>query len=722
MKIAVFSFFLLAGSCLLAQSTSIPVVNKLQPQVLNYTNTNEVLLNKKLEFGLAIPQNFQDQIVNFLKKVETEEKLNPFLEWEVDVQFSFIHIESGFVQPVDAFYFVDYERNVRKNDWIEVATKQPFRARFCPTKTGEWMYTVALKVKGKEVLSSDKMKFTVIPSDAHGFTTLHPNQRNIQVDDKIVLPIGHNFVSPVNGVDSYTVSPNKTNKAASVQDWLAYHKDIKEYHQLGGHYFRFVQTAWSSLIEFEEKGNYYNRLHYAWEQDKLLEYCEQNGMMLNFNFLFQEPMMNFGQYYSAIWDFSHYEIQPDQTYKYNENDPYLPYCYNDSVGKQPHEMFLDDEDLKFHEQRMRYYISRYGYSTSIMMFEFLSESWHLDQYYPGPSYEMLSDEQGELVRKALLTYNDRMSEFIKVNMQHKDHLIGLHAFDNTIHWQNPVASKILDPSAQLKNIDVVGYSTYKNEPFRLIITRDGRGTQLSEGENSFYQKNVDFWAAYGKPVMHFEQGSVSDAIGANEASNFTPHNIDVRTVGFTGCSGLFAWEGMFQDEKRDTRIAWPGTVLAEKWMNNPKVIEVLQNSNGTWSQGRQAEKHSRRIKKATKETEYYVAGDMKSAAGFVLNRTYNSYTMSTTSEMKSLQQRPMEPFDTLTTINYEDGRPLYVSNLLPKMNYTITWYDWNTMESLGTQTLKATRKGEFVLEFPELTLDPEKLMRPMVWYTLTISE
>jgi hypothetical protein len=108
-----------------------------------------------------------------------------------------------------------------------------------------------------------------------------------------------------------------------------------------------------------------------------------------------------------------------------------------------------------------------------MMFEFLSESWHLDQYYPGESLEMLDNEQGKIVREALLNYNKRMATYIKVNMQHKDHLIGVHAYDNKIHWQNPAAMQILDPSAELDIIDVVGFSTYKNEAQRMLSSKEG---------------------------------------------------------------------------------------------------------------------------------------------------------------------------------------------------------------------------------------------------------
>lgn len=725
MKIAVLSFCTFLSWFSLAQNTSIPVVNNVRAEILNYGDKGQVQLLKKLELGVMVSDNISKQINNFLKKVETDEadKLNPYLEWDIDLEFTFTHKESGASENIDAFYYVEFERNLRKNDWVELPNKYPFRVRFAPTKEGDWSYSAVLKVRGKNVASIPENSFTVVDNEAHGFTMLHPNGRNVQLDGNIIIPVGHNFISPVNGVDTYACKPGETNKAARVDDWLDYHKDIQAYHRLGGRYFRFVCTAWSSMIEFEEKGNYYGRMHYAWEQDRLLEYCEANNMLINMNFMFQEPLMNYGQYNTAAWDFSHYEVQSDNSYRYNANDQYKPFCYNDSIGKEPHQMFTDEDDLRYHEQRMRYYISRYGYSTSIMMFEFLSESWHLDQYYPGPSFEMLADEHGEKVRNALKTYNERMAAYIKDSLNHKQHLIGLHAFDNKIFWEDTVAQKILDPSAKLSGIDVVGFSTYKNEPQRLLIKKTNRGSAVDEGENSFYQKNTEFWSDYGKPIMHFEQGSSSDRIGANDASNYTPHSVDVRTVGFTGCAGFFAWEGFIKTEGRDQSVAWSSTVLGEKWMNNEFNIGVLSNSNGTWIQGRQAERHTRKVSRATKETEYYVSGDKKSATGYVLNRTFNSFTMSTTEENKALQTNPGDAYDELTSIAWDEGRKLlYVSELLPKQAYKITWYDWTTFEEIGTQVLKTSKRGEYRLEFPELTLIPGNLMRPMVWFTLTIAE
>lgn len=716
-----FSLFLLIHSFLFA-ADEIPVANTFHVKLLNYNDPKAALLNKKFELGVALPDEEIIRINNFVLKNDAavDQKINPFLEWEMDVEAVFTHA-SGLTEKVDGFYYRDYTRNTRTNDWSDKVNPFPFRVRFCPTAIGDWTYTISVKVKGQPKYSTKPESFQVIESNAHGFTTVHPNKKNLSLDGKIFMPVGQVLLAPVNGVDSYTVKANETNKAARLDDWMAYHQDIKDYHSKGGNFIRTVQTAWSSLIEFEEKGNYYNRLHYAWEQDKLLEYCEENGMMMNFNFMFQEPIMSYGQYYTAVWDFAHYEIQNDGTYKDNVNDSYPAYCYYDKQGKEPHEMFLNEEDIRYHQQRMRYYISRYGYSTSIMVFELLSEPFHLDQFYPKESFEMKNNEHGKIVREALLNYNRRMSGYIKDSMGHHSHLIGVHAFDNTIYWQDEEAKKILDESCMLPTIDVVGFSTYKNEPSRLIITKHIKGTNVDEDENSFYKKMNDFWSAYGKPVMHFEQGSTADGpLSPNVASGFIPHQIDMKTVGFTGCAGYFAWEGYVHDEKNDTRIAWPSTVLAEKWLNSDTMRSVLGGSNGQWVQGRQSERHSRSVSAKTKETQYYISGDQKNAVGYVSNRTVNCYTMALTPENQSKMQNPGPSYNQLQDIAWTGGtRYLYVSSLSPKKSYKVTWYDGTTGQIISSDVARTSRKGEFRLEFPTLTVTPGNPFRPIIWYTLT---
>lgn len=693
-------------------------------EILNYDSPDEVLKNKKLEFGIRLSSLEMNQISNFLnhKLVPANERLNPFLEWELDVEVLFTHEKTGATATIDAFYFRDYVVDTLLNDWTDKPTDFPFRVRFTPTETGNWTYQLKVKLRGTDVGGFWIRPFNVIDLGAPGFAAVHPNKRNLSVDGRIIFPVGQNLISPVNGVDNYTVKPNETNKSARPDDWLSYHKDVERYHQQGGDFIRVVQTAWSSLIEFEEKGNYYDRLHYAWEQDRLLEYCEANGIRMNFNFMFQEPIMNYGQYHSAIWDFGHNYMNDDGSFSYGANDPYRAYCYNDSGKEEAHNMFLDEEDLRYHEQRMRYYISRYGYSTNILVFELMSETWHLDEYYSKGSYEFSSDEKGIIMRKATYNYTNRMSNYIKNELQHKNHLIGFHAFNLSGLWADTVFNNTLYESCAIPTIDIIGFSTYKNDPNRLIISKSERGTMISEGENSYYAETTKYCEKFDKPYMHFEQGC-GDEAGANPNSAFYPHQVDVKTIGFTGCAGLYAWEGFDNSRNYDLKMIWKNTAMASQWMNSDSVINVLSSGNGDWSQGRQAERHSRAVSRKTKETEYYISNDRKHAVGFVLNRTANSFTMAINPELQSKMAKPQESFDVPMNVQWNDGgKFLYTSGLQKKLSYKITWYDGYDQSVISEETAKTSRKGEFKLKFPALIVESKESFRPVVYYTLTLVE
>ena len=386
MKLFVFLFF---TTSLIAQEVhpeSIPIYDQIYSQALSPKSENEVGLHQKFEIGVHLPDSIMKRINAFLYKYQTPTRLriNPFLEWEIDVQSTFTHLETNDSIAVDGFFYQDYTRNFDLNDWELKNSEFPFRVRFAPNKLGEWKQQVSITIKNQPTIYLSSSQFKVVASDSKGYVKVHPNAKNLQRNGEMIFPIGHNFIAPDEGVTSYHtttnphLAPDQMNKAADLGDWVNYIHEVENYLQEGGKYIRTIQAPWSSLIEFEEKGNYFNRLHYAWEQDNLIEICEKNDALVLFNFLLQEPFMNYGDYYFYDWDWDKYGYDKSHV----PSDPYPVYGYNDNPGvKQPHEMFLLEDDLKYHEQRTRYYVSRYGYSTSIFEFELLSEPYHLDQHW-----------------------------------------------------------------------------------------------------------------------------------------------------------------------------------------------------------------------------------------------------------------------------------------------------------------------------------------------------
>ena len=710
--------------------------------VLNYTDLNSVLRYKKVEFGVELQGELLNRINEFISPGSTgsTQPINPFIEWEFDINIKFTHIATGIVKWADAFYFQDFDRDTIANDWSPVENDYPMRFRFAPSENGLWNVQVGIKYDGLSIDLPD-FNFNVIESGHPGFVKVHNNNRNFQRGNKLIFPVGHNMAGP-DGADIGINDGNYTHKASKVDDWLDYHADIARYIDEGGKYIKLIQQPYTSLIEFEKRGDYSNRMHYAWEQDSILELCEKEDVIIQFNMMFQNPLMRFGQYGSWPWDFGYYvENDPnviDSLLIWWDASNYLgPYCYYTYSGKEPYEMFLDSVDMRFHEQRNRYYIARYGYSPQIYNFELLSEPWWLNTTWKSdgsganeqnfPFYHESHPLHNE-VRNALYNYNERISGFIKDSLKHRDHLIGISVYNEG--WQdNP--SKF-DISAYIPNIDIIGVNVYSNGPNKLITTKDSDNNSVGGEENSYYEKYVAPIISQQnlqKPLIYSECGHD----GVNACSNYIGHYIDVMTLGFTGVAGFFMWDGFRHDiDGFDQRELWESTIRAEKHMDGHDVTNVLNVWSGLWKQGRQTEKQYNSHELRSKEIQYYIAEDNNSVVGYVLNNTFNYHTKATSIDChipaydsvviygENAVVTPVVPLNNLTNIKWNHGNNvLYVEGLANKMCYRIDWYDYKQGNYLSTQFQKTDNQNRMKLKFPELIVE-NYIEKPIVWFTMKV--
>ena len=58
----------------------------------------------------------------------------------------------------------------------------------------------------------------------------------------------------------------------------------------GANYFRYIISPWQTEIEFEELGNYSDRLPNAWEFDQILEHANELDLKLHLNLVVQEEL------------------------------------------------------------------------------------------------------------------------------------------------------------------------------------------------------------------------------------------------------------------------------------------------------------------------------------------------------------------------------------------------------------------------------------------------
>lgn len=708
-------FLAFLGTCLLTVSL-MAQTNSIDAKVLNYTDLSAVKQFNKLEIGVQLPNQVLVRMNNFLKhaNISQSEKINPFLQWELDVEATMTHTETGTVKIIPGFYYREYERDPKTNSWKDVGTNHPMRIRFSPPLPGSWTCQITVKIKDKESAEHPNLQFTVVPGDNKGFVSVHPNKRNLQLDGKMIFPVGVNFPCPTRNVNNYhtaaqgkpdNFSPKETHKVTKLSEWMTYHNDIKAYSDQGGKFIRVLQSGWASLLEFEEKGNYFDRQPYAWEQDQLLEYCEQNGVYIHFNLMQQEPYMNYGNYDMFDWDWSHYNSDRS----YFQQDAFPGYCYSDGKNKEPHEMLTNEDDLRYHEQRTRYYIARYGYSTSVYLFEMLSEPWHVDEFSGQEEPFVKDDELGRTVRNAVQVYHERIATYIKQTLGHTNQLVGVDIYSAKFYE----GETFIDQSIYHPLIDVVSFNPYTPAPDKMVIAKSEGNNAFLSNENSMARMISSLSAKSGKPIM-IAEGGAGD--GVDDCCNFSQQYLDMMSFGFTGLAGYNSWIGWNTGHE----VTWPAMIACQQFMNGEQAIATLSNTNGFWVQGRQAERHLSRDSKKGKETQYYVSQDQTRAVGYVKNRSYNYFTKRTSDACAKTMFEA--PFNELRDMKWDEGnKPLYVEGLEKGKNYTVVWYDYKTGKEIETQCVKLKR-GKLRLRFPELSVTAGKPERPELWFSLVQSD
>lgn len=717
----------------------------LSVSVMNYPDLNQVLRYKKFELGIQLPPGILERINFFLLEEGLHaDELNPFLEWNVDVEASFFHPETGTSRTVDGYYHREYIENETTHDWDDIGTDFPFRIRYAPPQNGKWIARVTIKINEQDTHFSEWFGFHVIESGDPGYVAVHPNKKNLVRGNRMIFPVGHNFIgSDENHLiqwggggtlgNNLNVN-NNTTKAMNILEWDHYLDKIESYFRQGGRYIRTLQTPWASLIEFEKKGNYYDRLHYAWEQDKLLDLCEQYDALMMFNMLIHTPLVVSDGYRVFGWDWERWWIDEHNNYFYDSLEQRPVYCYNDNPkktgGKMPHETLSDEEDLKYHEQRTRYYIARYGYSTKIYEFELLSEPFNVDadartgkHPYILPDNHTAQDvEDQQVLFSAIEKYHGRLATFIKEKMGHTEHLIGV---DYLFGWKPDSHDIRLDQSMHHKNIDIIGVNYYAYAANKYIITKSGPNNEFQLNENTRARSFKEFQSWADKPIIVSEFGDGDDA---SVCSDFTGNYIDAMSMGFTGVCGFQLWEGKDSEQA----FVWPATIRAQHHMNGEDVISTLSNGNGNWIQGRQKATLKTGGKEAV-EHQYYVSHDRNQSVGYVRNRSFNFLTKQVSRyascRMQYMDHQPPSPTDVLQDIRWNEvknrgkHKRLRVEGLKSNATYEVKWYSYKNGLPMEEYTeCRKTSRTNLVLHYPPLTTSPSGEENPVVWYVIQQTE
>lgn len=675
-------------------------------------------LFSKVELGIQPNQAFLAQINAFLTGNYLNEihEINPYLSFELNVQATFTH-ESGEQVIRPGFYYRAMDRDERINGWKDIENNHPLRVRWSPEKSGTWNVVVTIDVHGKRVFTSESTPLFVDAQKKNaGYTKLNTQKTHFQREGEIIIPTGINLPGPYIGNNMlYSWTPEERLK---LDAWKLFRNDVERFAAEGGNYFRFFMSPSSSEIEFEELGNYYHRMNFAWEIDKMLEICETFDVQVVFNMMLHTPFMVFGDYQQFRWDFStNWHDKNVWPYK----DPNVPYCYEQAFGlKQPSDMFLNPEPMRYIKERYRYMIARWGYSTSIMLFEPMSEPWHIDEdgFNHITPYDLAT---GDKARKAAHHFHKEITHYIKHDLGHQNHLFGAvgrlpvgrifsHPDSEEIHYN--------DSTWFESDIDVISISYYTASPEKMIHSKRGKNNLACEdGENSLHCAIRNLQKTYHKPVF-FAESDHGD--GTHVCSNMQGLKLDLMRYPITGMAGHFVWatfgysygDFVYAIDERD---GWPNAILAERYFNSSFSKSVLHNA-AYFGRERGA---VRGLSRPAKNHEYVLTADRLLGLGYICNRTYSVHTMGSADGSPITEGSPcylpQSDYQNIAEITWKPNR-MKIEGLAPRQRYKIRYYDYANGRFVNEIEVRANRFGNTPLVHP--VADTQLGNSPLYWYQL----
>ncbi len=696
---------------------------------VNYGALDAVKKNGKLELAVSMPGDISEKVDNFITRKKGAEKLNPFDPVDVDITVDFIHTDKdGAMDTIKGygFYYQEYRRNSNMKGWgvIRNVTHSNFRVRFTPQKTGKWKCIAYVGGRGtKETLISPELEFTVVRSDLSGFMKISENNHYFEVDGELFLPLGMNM--PTQGGTATGYRSGGANPA----EYVAYLDKIQELRNSGGNYFRYMTTPWTTEVEFEILGDYTDRLPQAWEMDQLVEKCEDIDIRIHWNMSYMTQLSYIGVFGLYFWDWTDARdsmCQCDLLPNWFEKDVGFCYHTDPTYGVETVDEFLTDKDLiRYYQNRLRYMVARWGYSTHIGIFELYNEI-----NFSGVLFELTDDCKLDQASQYKPYFNDtsyvrkisdwqvEMGRYLKEDLRFFDHPYAVNYGGAPIYVtpeeypydpEDGAALACGDEAYFSEYVDVMTYNDYFSWPKKyeyqhgdLIKMKKFAKKQKVEEEN------------YDKPLVYSEVGT-----GQHGCDNlFTFRQMYVMSP-FTGAAGAgMPWHYnnnmAVYDSVRRRELGWSVMPVVDEFFS-----EVPLNQ-GEWFAGFDIRKDERA------ELLYLTEGKRaERAVAVISNRTVNRYTMRESwcdenpdfcdcdlSE-SDLNFYP-DVYEEAVAFDWNDKRGiggaqiLKVSGMEFTSKYKIAFYDAFTGEFVMEITKWSDAFGNLKVKYPELANVPSK--------------
>ncbi len=627
---------------------------------------------EKLELGINISNEVATKIRNFVSNSNEKEKLNPFDPDKVSVEAVFQNGTNSSVKEhkIVGFYYDEYSRKQNGTgiddwQWIRERNDYVLRVRFAPDAIGPWVCSIKLILNKTETVDLGKINFICVASESKGPIGLLglADARNRYLkyteSNEMFFPVGMNLVW--SKLDELRPS-----------DYEIYVKWFDQLSKAKANYVQLSMLPFTNGVEQEALNNYSARMCNAWEMDKLIEIANKNGVYVNLLTLIHDEFLT-----GEGW--------------IHKNNHWTNNIYNSTKngGKtaavNPIDFFTEEKCKTEFKKRLRYIMSRYGYSTNIPIIELLSE---VDNAIP--NYREKTAE-GDKVRKAFKDWFVEMKNYIK----------------NDLGYSTKLVSASYTQGAHNRDIENHVYT----ESDVILMHLYGR-----DNYTNFKDRYLDYIVRYNAYSKTRNTPIIFDEMGADffpsldKCSDITFHN----SLWATALMGSF---GTGQSWWWDNALLSNGF---EKNLSGVKKFLEEENFSVTEFECMGAVDNATKFKSKSKfETYYLKAKDGTKVVGWLHNISFYWANLKEVNPCiaKLIEDNSGVSIDEADRTQYQkhyekakakgtpQSKPGYKIQLKlnPGTEYIIKWYNTATGELNGiTQTVKSSSSGKIKFDIPEI--------------------
>lgn len=455
---------------------------------------------EKLEMGVKLPATLEQQVDQFFSS-DYAAGMNPFNPELISLEATFTKGSESYL--VYGFYYREYTRHpdsalahpdifeFHRPVWLNQSTDYTWRIRWAPPTTGVWNCAIGIRIGNNPMLSFSvgSVQFNCVPSSNQGWLEQGQSNWNLRFSGThgSYFALGQNIAwceHIFRGHYARLYPPGYMLYSGGYLDVLDWTQHLADN---GGNMVRVVSRPATYDFEWERLNNYDTGMTRAWELDRLFDVCEERHVKLFYCFEYH-PCFSTEASGEADWDLNPYNLE-------------LP-------GIEYGDDFLNDETARsIFKRKLRYFLARWGYSTSLGVFELLSE---MDGWTYSGNSEYKQNHNAQLAQNE---WHDLMLLYIKNNVTYRPMLT------SSSYAINRSGREIDYPVFDLPSVDITTFHAYEFE-------RNANKLRFREFNNSSFAPGTHYlWP--DKPTVFDEMGIAdhgADPDDVEACSDISYHN------------------------------------------------------------------------------------------------------------------------------------------------------------------------------------------------------